>query len=763
MRALALIVIVSLCPLAAGAPAPAAHFDSPEAAKAWSFANGPEFPGAKGSIAFDSKEGHDRPGCLAMRYSFAGGGNYVQASWPVPAENSARIMSVWLKKPAANRVTFRALDAGGQTFQKSIDYTYPGWQRLEVDLARWDAHFGGANDGKIQWPVRLLGVLVENNTEPREGVIYIDDVELSEQGPTPAVQLKPDVHELKSGLQFSVDLTNPRSSPAKGKLVCEFSGLGRRLGAKVVELELPAGAKSVRREFEFTTGDNNLVEASFSWSDAEATARPVSIGWSRIPEALPGSTQLDPSSRIGCGIYLYRWHGHPQELDKMNRQADLAQRAGIKWTREEFQWHALEPEPGKFDFAFYDRLVDVAQAHGISVYGLLAYWSKWAKANTPEGLEAYSRWARAVVHHFKGRIKYWEIWNEPNIFFWTGPREMYAALLEQAYTAIKAEDPQAVVMGCSTSGIDTKFIKMVMEKKAHFDALSIHPYRGALNDLAYIDDLRAAHELVGGRDVWLTEIGFPSQAVTGFSERGQASLAARTYLLSLASGAIRDVSWYDFRNDGEDINYNEHNFGVVRGDFRPKPAYRALATTCRTLAGLQVKERIDVGAGAYAFRFGGGKLDVIAACSPDKGRLLSFETDAELKIIDGVDQPVKPRQDGKRLTVALDAGFPVYLTAKVGFAFKTVDPPLQLTAEPASVHAGESIQIRLSPTQDVKRWDLPHGWAPPKDVGSGVHLYKLDVPTDAAAGETEIQAFIGDGEPLRVPVIIRVAPAVIRL
>ena len=68
----------------------------------------------------------------------------------------------------------------------------------------------------------------------------------------------------------------------------------------------------------------------------------------------------------------------------------------------------------------------------------------------------------------------------------------------------------------------------------------------------------------------------------------------------------------------------------------------------------------------------------------------------------------------------------------------------------------------MTPTQVVKRWDLPYGWTTPQDVGSGVHLYKLEVPTEAAVGETEIQAYVGEGEPLRIPITIRVAPAVIR-
>ncbi len=34
--------------------------------------------------------------------------------------------------------------------------------------------------------------------------------------------------------------------------------------------------------------------------------------------------------------------------------------------------------------------------------------------------------------------------------------------------------------------------------------------------------------------------------------------------------------WYDLRNDGTDRREREHNFGLLRHDYQPKPAYRVL-------------------------------------------------------------------------------------------------------------------------------------------------------------------------------------------
>ena len=107
--------------------------------------------------------------------------------------------------------------------------------------------------------------------------------------------------------------------------------------------------------------------------------------------------------------------------DSMDRAAAMAQAAGVKWSREEFSWSRIETQPGVYDFELYDHVVDTAIRHGISVHGLLGYGSRWTEPYTEQGIEDFCRWARAVVLRYRDRIKHWEIYNEPNIFFWSGP------------------------------------------------------------------------------------------------------------------------------------------------------------------------------------------------------------------------------------------------------------------------------------------------------------------------------------------------------
>lgn len=915
------LLIAPLLLFVLGAAAAAAEttltFDKSDAVKSWSFGNGPEFPGATGWIAWYGKDGHDRPGSLALHYSFVGGGNYVQAGHDLPKDNDFSAVRLSLQKPPGPRITFRVVDSGGQTFQKSRDFGSEGWVPVEVDLSTWDHSFGGAGNGKVRFPLRQFAVLVENTGGRKEDTVLIDDViflaagsadhkietgtynalsdghwhasggggnayrdrvwtyaftESKDDGPVlrnefsllgrplrlflevdsdgsdhevsvtlgshfqhfrrvigkltakgaqvleaplndlsswshfggendgqrrlplrmleiglkkgdgptcgqitlkqltivtcfephEAVIIVPSVRGDGDGATFNFELRNLRRQPAQGELICEFRTLGERVGQEKIDLTLPGIAQAITRTLKAPSVKADFLEAVVCWREREFTSKPVSIGRVSLPGAAvnPG---LEPESIIGAGLYLYRWNGRSDAFENIARTAEFAQRAGVKWSREEILWHVTEPEKGRFEWAFYDRMIEIAQQHGISIYGLLDYWSDWTKKDTEEGVEDYCRWARQVVRRYKDRIHHWEIWNEPNIFFWSGPKELYAKLLTKAYEAIKAEDPTAIVMGCSTAGIDTGFIKDVMKWGGKFDALTIHPYRGELEDVGFRKELQDVKALVDRRPVWITEIGFPSELVYGYSERNQASLVARVYLSTLASRAAANVSWYDFRNDGNNPFYNEHNFGLIRADFQPKPAYRALATLGRTLARKDCAGRIELGPKAafdtYAYRFGGADGDTVAVCASQLGGMLAFEADDKLTIQNGMGEVIDPVRMGNLQLVTLDRGFPVYLSGPAGFTFKPVESPVKLTAG-LWTRPGERVTLMLEGATEVSSWDLPFGWDEPKPLAAG--HFELTVPANARIGTATLQAII-DGGKLRLPVTIRVQPAVIRL
>jgi len=84
-----------------------------------------------------------------------------------------------------------------------------------------------------------------------------------------------------------------------------------------------------------------------------------------------------------------------------------------------------------------------------------------------------------TVKHFAGRIKYWGIWNEPNIGFFMGTADRYREVLEAAHAAAKEADPNCVVLFGGTAGFGFDFIEEVCSKgnaRKCFDILNVHDY-----------------------------------------------------------------------------------------------------------------------------------------------------------------------------------------------------------------------------------------------------------------------------------------------
>lgn len=397
-------------------------------------------------------------------------------------------------------------------------------------------------------------------------------------------------------------------------------------------IQLEGGGRQQTWEHAFSVpADRRYVETVCRFESAGQRAAESSSTFTApladdpIQEWLPEPDRaVRPESPWGMGVYLYRYPHNESGLRQMDRAAQLAADAGVKWTREEFNYGMIERSPRVYDFRFFDTLVDTAHRHGISVYALLSYWSPFVAPYTEEGIEAYCHYAQATVRRYKDRIKHWEIYNEPNIFFWNGPKELYPVLLERVYRVIKEEDPTARVLGISTAGIDRPFIRMVLESGAPFDDLTIHPYRGQLIESNFIRELQQTATLVDNRPVWITEMGWSTQVAGGKSEREQAQLLARSYLAAVGAG-VRNMGWYNFRNDGDDPFYNEANFGVLRRDLTPKAAYRALATVCRTLAA----------AGSHGpdwLENGRGERGLYALTAGGNTALWTSETDLEVTV-----------------------------------------------------------------------------------------------------------------------------------
>jgi len=580
-----------------------------------------------------------------------------------------KTLELRVKRGTPGAVVKITLGSHFQNFDRVLGTLEGGQQTFSATMPPDGWVHSGAEEKGVSYPLRVGGITLESGKPDTPAEVEFDALECVTTVPRAAAVA------LFSSLKFDrttgaggapVPLTavcrgwNMPGTDACGTVRMTFRDWeGRVLDEKSSDWTLPANGTPADISWQITVpGDRNFADVEFSFEAGDATPVTARSGFTRgMGDA--GDAALRPESPWGMGVYLYRYGHNDDGRAEMDRAAALAQAAGVKWTREEFSWAGIETGPGRYDFSFYDTVVDTANRHGISVYGLLSYWGRFTQPYTEKGIDDFCAWARATVRQFRGRVNHWEIYNEPNIFFWDGPKELYPVLVRRCCNAIKEEDPEATVLAVSTSGIDKDFIRQVVDAGAPFDVLTIHPYRGRLIDAGFVRELRGAAALAGNRPVWITEMGWPTHIGGGVDERAQAQLLSRCYLSAVASGAVQNVGWYDFRNDGDDPFYNEANFGVLRQDMTPKPAYRALATVCRSFAGGGKPEMPKIeGDGVLGLQMG----NALALWSPSANR--------GVKVWFANDPPVVRNLMGElfgaacgvdNMRLALRAGCPVFL------------------------------------------------------------------------------------------------------
>jgi hypothetical protein len=169
----------------------------------WIFSNGPEYPGATGSIS-------QVPGltgsAIGLNFDTSQGGNYVSASYDLPPQVSAEAISLWVRHPGGVCAQLRVVDSTGQTLQYCPNRPFNAldpnqWYHLVVNLGQSEFHWGGSNDGIVHNPIAEVSVVAKPTLIAR-GTLDIEQVEAlpslvlkvdpaAEADPTGVAQLNP--------------------------------------------------------------------------------------------------------------------------------------------------------------------------------------------------------------------------------------------------------------------------------------------------------------------------------------------------------------------------------------------------------------------------------------------------------------------------------------------------------------------------------------------------------------------------------------------
>jgi polysaccharide biosynthesis protein PslG len=335
-------------------------------------------------------------------------------------------------------------------------------------------------------------------------------------------------------------------------------------------------------------------------------------------------TDVNP---YGANFFL-QWEAEPW---KVERTLQMAKEAGVGWVKQQFPWEELEPKKGRYwderqnrsTWDKYDRIVDLARQNGLQVIARLDRPPAWSrKDNTlreapPDNFDDYGNYVHAVVSHYQGKIRYYELWNEPNIRPEWGSQtpdpEAYVQLLKIGYQKAKAADPSVFVLSAPLAQTlerspnamnDLDYLEEMYRAgaAAYFDILFANAYGfgftpddpadpGRLN-FRRVELSRKIMERYGDahKPVWFNEFGWNASPDTFTPDKlpwGRVTEAQQTEYTIAAIQHARDhwswsgvfAIWY-FRQAGQiTADRSDYYFRMVDPGFTPRLLYHAVKSS----------------------------------------------------------------------------------------------------------------------------------------------------------------------------------------
>lgn len=371
------------------------------------------------------------------------------------------------------------------------------------------------------------------------------------------------------------------------------------------------------------------------------------------------------------------------EVDEatVRRSMQMIRDAGFGWIRQQFAWYEIErPARGQYvdsatgrsSWEKYDRIVTLAEEYGLRVLARIDTVPAWARpagstfTHPPTDVRDYAGFVSTLVARYRGRISYYQLWNEPNLAFEWGDRNVSASefvpLLQAGYRAARAADPECVVLAPALAPTidrgplnrnDTLYLREMYEAGAggYFDVMSTMAY-GLLSgpddrrvDAFWQVNFSRAQLLRqimvehgdGGKPIWFSELAwnalpdsFSAIPLYGrVSEDQQARYTVRGLNRVHDEWPWAGVSfvWFFRRPDDSERGEQFYYFRLVEPDFATLPVYSAVrqaAPALRTLGrGWHAPTHWAITASGQ-WHTAGGSLPVMESSEPGAQLAFSF-------------------------------------------------------------------------------------------------------------------------------------------
>lgn len=222
-------------------------------------------------------------------------------------------------------------------------------------------------------------------------------------------------------------------------------------------------------------------------------------------------------------VVSYGVCAHPMqdEFTTRDKMFQMMADAGIGSLRCECLWGLCQRKKGdSLSFDKFDKVCASADAKGVEIVPVLHGAPAWARP-VQNHLDAYRRYVREFMSHYRGRFTAIEVWNEENgKSFWSPVPNAseYAELLRISHEEIRAADPSVRIVLGGLAGVPLDYVKRLYSLGAGscFDVMCIHPYVHPAGPEGWLvnafGQLRAVMAQNGdeAKPVWFTELGWPT-------------------------------------------------------------------------------------------------------------------------------------------------------------------------------------------------------------------------------------------------------------
>lgn len=295
--------------------------------------------------------------------------------------------------------------------------------------------------------------------------------------------------------------------------------------------------------------------------------------------------------------------GVATHLSAYNQPSDeyreIIKNLGFDSVRDGFSWNSIQNETGKLNLSkervnsdeFFAK--NSLPSDDISTLFVLGYGSNfYTQGGYPQNREQVDKfvdYVAWVAKRYKGKVKYYEIWNEWLLGTGVASKknkpddEIFLYLVKKSSEKIKEIDPNAVVLTGSVNPLhknEVKWLNGLIDKGLmnYVDGISIHPY--AFNEPENVRDPEGSFIALDSFDdsltnkvgkpvsLYITEMGYPtgSEFTGGVSNVISAQNIVKYTLLAASKKYVKGLWWYDLMDDGPDKTNKEHNFGLLNLD-----------------------------------------------------------------------------------------------------------------------------------------------------------------------------------------------------